>query len=153
MKFWFASSFTRSLACSHTLLQACRRFDLEGIIQDMLTCCREAIAAAQARQDIYLEEAASQVFDLMTIGMDETECVTCSTFVSKIAFASFVSSADTAARHLHLMLLVCRSPTASCIAPLVHVAAKLRSLQPNTCNTHHTSTATVLTQNNFLCKC
>ncbi|KAL0031800.1 hypothetical protein WJX79_008088 [Trebouxia sp. C0005] len=60
---------------------ACRRFDLEGIIQDMLTCCREAIAAAQARQDIYLEEAASQGKDSAVkqsgiwLGMLEAVCL------------------------------------------------------------------------------
>lgn len=54
-------------------VQTCRHFDLEGVTQDMLTCCQEAIAAAQARQDIYLEGAASQVFGLMTIEMEETE--------------------------------------------------------------------------------
>ena len=69
-------SVTHSLTHSHTdadQVQTCRHFDLEGVTQDMLTCCQEAIAAAQARQDIYLEGAASQVFGLMTIEMDETE--------------------------------------------------------------------------------
>jgi len=54
-------------------VQACRHFDLEGVTQDMLTCCLEALAAAQARQDIYLEGAACQVFGLMTIEIEETE--------------------------------------------------------------------------------
>ncbi len=69
-------SLTQSRTHSHTgadQVQTCRHFDLEGVTQDMLTCCQEALAAAQARQDIYLEGAASQVLGLMTIEMDETE--------------------------------------------------------------------------------
>jgi len=73
-------SLTLSLTQSHThsytgadQVQTCRHFDLEGVTQDMLTCCQEALAAAQARQDIYLEGAASLVLGLMTIEMDETE--------------------------------------------------------------------------------
>ena len=41
--------------------------------ESLRTCCLEALAAAQARQDIYLEGAASQVFGLMTIEIEETE--------------------------------------------------------------------------------
>ncbi|KAA6424589.1 MAG: lysine methyltransferase METTL21B [Trebouxia sp. A1-2] len=72
----------RASDCPLTIAhKACRRFDLEGIIQDMLTCCREAIAAAQARQDIYLEEAASQGKDSAVkqsgiwLGMLEAVCL------------------------------------------------------------------------------
>ena len=67
---------TQSHTHSHTgadQVQTCCHFDLEGVTQNMLTCCQEALAAAQARQDIYLEGAASLVLGLMTIEMDETE--------------------------------------------------------------------------------
>ena len=56
-------SLTLSLTQSHThsytgadQVQTCCHFDLEGVTQNMLTCCQEALAAALARQDIYWKE-------------------------------------------------------------------------------------------------
>jgi len=52
----------------------------------------------------------------------------------------------------HWIMMVCKSPQPSCKALLACVASKLRSLQPNACNTRHTDMAIVLMQKMLSCK-